>query len=65
MSIKTFIAESIKDSPVVGVGGAAIMGVQLDTWVLILAIIYGVGRIAWLVIEAYWKWEDRRNGKVN
>jgi uncharacterized membrane protein len=65
MSIKQFFIEAFKDAPIVGTGAATLFGVRLDTWVLILAALYGVARLVWLVVEAYWKWEDRQRGTGN
>jgi len=63
MSIKQFISEVFKDAPIIGTGAATLFNVRLDTWVLILAVLYGLGRFMWLGVEAYWKWEDRQHGK--
>lgn len=60
MSIKNFVSELTKDSPIVGLGAAHVMGVSLSDWVLILGLLYGVVRLWLIVAELYWKWKDRR-----
>lgn len=62
MTIKQIAFEFGKDSPIAGLAAATFMGVTLDQWVLITGLIYGVARLVWLGVEAYWKWKDRRNG---
>jgi len=61
MSIKQSFIEASKDSPIVAVTGAALWGITLDKWVLILGLVYAVGRLALLGLEAYWKWKDRQS----
>lgn len=63
MNFKAILSELWKDSPVIGAGSAPLFNVRLDTWVLILAVLYGAVRLVFLCVEGYWKWKDRRDGK--
>ena len=63
MSIKQYIVEGIKDVPIVGVGAIKIFGIPASDWVFILGALYALGRLGWFVVECYWKWKDRQDGK--
>lgn len=63
MSIKQYFIEAVKDAPVAGVAGASFFGLTLSDWVWVLGALYAAGRLAWFIVECYWKWKDRRNGE--
>ena len=63
MSFKEIISQFRWDAPLVGLGPMKVAGLTLETWLVVLGVLYGVARIVALVLDVYWKWEDRRNGK--
>lgn len=63
MTIRNIATELGKDAPIAGLAGAHFMGLTLNDWGLTLGVAYAIGRFAWFLVECYWKWKDRRNGK--
>lgn len=69
MSINYTFADFTRDAPVAGASGIAAatekvvaFGLTLNEVVLWAGVVYGLGRVALLALEAYWKWKDRQNG---
>jgi hypothetical protein len=62
MSLRESVIEIVKDSPMPVAAGLTLWGIELSTWVLVLAIGLGVIRIASAVWDFYWKIKERRNG---
>lgn len=60
---KDTLIEMAKDAPLVSLAGLTLFGVDLQFWVVILAVAYGAWRLVTAVIEFYWKWKDRRDGR--
>lgn len=65
MSIKEIISQFRWDAPLVGLGAMKFAGLTLESWLVVLGVVYGLARIIALALDVYWKWEDRHNGKSN
>lgn len=61
MSIKTFLWEAGKDTPIISLGAVKVLGLSLPDWVLVMGLAYGALRL-WLIgVELYWKYKDRND----
>lgn len=56
--------ETIKDSPWATTFILYLLGVNLEQWVVVLGLLYGVVRLGMAIMEGYWKIKDRRNGSI-
>lgn len=63
MSNRQTLIDLAKDAPVVGLAGATLFGITLQDWVFMLGALWAIWRIVDGVLDTYWKWKDRRNGK--
>lgn len=63
MSIKQYVVEAAKDSPVIGFLYAWWAGMDLNKATITAGFVYAIARLAWFGVECYWKWKDRRSGK--
>lgn len=55
--------EVLKDSPIYGSAILTIFGYPIENWILWMALAYGVVRLGLVMLEAYWKIKDRRDGR--
>lgn len=61
---KETLIELAKDSPIPAVGGLTLLGVSLPTWIMVLTFAWAVIRLADAAVSFYWKWKDRKNGRL-
>lgn len=67
MTIKQFLSDLglAKDSPILGLAGATVVGIPLDTWVWMLGALYAVLRVIDITWTLYWRWQDRKLRNAN
>lgn len=59
---KDTVIELLKDSPLPAVAGLTLLGVSLQSWILILTAVWAAIRVAHAAFNFYWEWKDRKNG---